>query len=153
MRGNWTPQEQEDPFKRAMQQFVSDYSGKAADLKVSMEKSMPKSMDLRGAGKPDWFFDEFVYGTELPHYSLTNDFSIADGETMVHLKLAQSNVSEKFVMRVPVYLQLQNGQTRRLFVVVLHGNGTLDQVIKLGKLPSPAKAMMVNYNADVLSDN
>jgi hypothetical protein len=38
-------------------------------------------------------------------------------------------------------------------MVVMHGNGTIDQMLKLGKLPSPAKAMMVNYNADVLSDN
>jgi len=152
----WTPQEQGEPFKRAMQQFVSDYSGKAAtteDFKASMEKSMPKELNLRGDGKLDWYFDEYVYGTELPHYTVNTDFSVVDGETLVHLKLAQSNVSDKFVMRVPIYLQLQNGQTRRLFMVVMHGNGTIDQMLKLGKLPSPAKAMMVNYNADVLSDN
>jgi Peptidase family M1 domain len=152
----WTPQEQGDPFKRAMQKFVSEYSGKAAtteDFKASMEKSMPKELNLRGDGKLDWFFDEYVDGTELPHYTVSTDFSVVDGETLVHLKLAQSNVSDKFVMRVPIYLQLQNGQTRRLFMVVLHGNGTIDQMLKLGKLPSPAKAMMVNYNADVLSDN
>ena len=152
----WTPQVQGDSFKQAMQQFVTDYSGKAAtteDFKASMEKSMPKAMDLRGDGKLDWFFDEYVYGTELPHYTVTTDFSVVDGETMAHLKLTQSSVSDKFVMRVPVYLQLQNGQTRRLFVVVMHGSGTLDQMFRLGKLPSPAKAMMVNYNADVLSDN
>jgi hypothetical protein len=152
----WTPQEQQEPFKRAMQKFVADYSGKAAsteDWKASMEKSMPKSLDLRGDGKLDWFFDEYVYGTELPHYTVTNEFSVVDGETVVHLKLGQSNVSDKFMMRVPVYLQLQNGQTRRIFNVVMHGNGVLDQMVKLGKLPSPAKAMMVNYNADILSDN
>jgi hypothetical protein len=152
----WTPQEQEEPFKRAMKQFVTDYAGKAAtteEWKASMEKSMPKSLDLRGDGKLDWFFDEYVYGTELPHYTVNTDFTVADGVTTVHLKLAQSNVSEKFIMRLPVYLQLQNGMTRRVFNVVMHGNGTLDQTIKLGALPSPAKAMMVNYNADVLSDN
>jgi len=153
----WTPQEKEDPFKRAMQKFVQDYSGKAAtteDWKASMEKSMPKSLDLRGDGKLDWFFDEFVYGTELPHYTVSNEFSVVDGETVVHLKLTQSNVTDKFVMRVPVYLQLQNGLTSRIFNVVMHGNATIDQTIKLpGKFPSPPKAMLVNYNADVLSDN
>ena len=128
----WTPQVQGDSFKQAMQQFVTDYSGKAAtteDFKASMEKSMPKAMDLRGDGKLDWFFDEYVYGTELPHYTVTTDFSVVDGETMAHLKLTQSSVSDKFVMRVPVYLQLQNGQTRRLFVVVMHGSGTLDRCL------------------------
>jgi aminopeptidase N len=154
----WTVAEQEEPFKRAMRQFVSDYAGKAAtteDFKASMEKSMPKSLDLRGNGKLDWFFDEFVYGTELPHYAVSSEFSVgADGLTSVHLKLAQSNVSPNFVMRVPIYLQLQDGQTKRLFNVVLHGNANLDQTVKLpSKLPTPAKAILVNYNADVLSDN
>jgi hypothetical protein len=28
----------------------------------------------------DWFFDEYVYGTELPHYVVVSDFQVgADG--------------------------------------------------------------------------
>jgi hypothetical protein len=154
----WTIADGDGAFKRAMQQFVTDYSGKAAtteEWKASMEKTMPKSLDLRGDGKLDWFFDEYVYGTELPHYANTSDVSTdTDGNTVVHLKLTQSNVSQNFVMRVPIYLQLQNGLTKRIFNVVLHGNASLDQTVKLpGKLPSPAKAIVLNYNADVLSDS
>jgi hypothetical protein len=95
-----------------------------------------------------------VYGTELPHYSVNSDFSVSpEGITSMHLKLGQSNVSSNFVMRVPVYLQLQDGQTKRIFNAVMHGTIVIDQTIQLGKLPSPAKAILVNYNADVLSDN
>jgi hypothetical protein len=71
----WTPQDNENIFKRSMQQFVSDYSGKAAtteDWKASLEKTMPKWMDLHHDGKLDWFFDEWVNGTELPHYDITS---------------------------------------------------------------------------------
>jgi aminopeptidase N len=153
----WTPQSQEAVFKRSMQQFVIDYAGKAAtteDWKASMEKTMPKSMDLRGDGKLDWFFDEYVYGTELPHYAVSSEFTVgADGVTSVHMKLAQSNVSKTFVMPVPLYLQMQNGATVRIANVVIHGSDTIDHTFQLGKLPSPAKALLVNYNADVLSDN
>jgi len=153
----WTTHDQETTFKDAMQQFVTEYSGKAAtteDWKASMEKTMPKWLDLRHDGKLDWFFDEYVYGTELPHYTIGSDFTIdADGVTFVHLKLSQSNVSKNFVMRIPLYLQLKNGQTAAVLNVVIHGSDTIDQVIKLGKLPSPAKTMLLNYNADVLSDN
>ena len=153
----WTPQSQEAVFKRAMQQFVIDYAGKAAtteDWKASMEKTMPKSMDLRGDGKLDWFFDEYVYGTELPHYAVSSEFTVgADGVTSVHMKLAQSNVSKTFVMPVPLYLQMQNGATVRIANVVIHGSDTIDHTFQLGKLPSPARALLVNYNADVLSDN
>lgn len=75
----WTPQGQEAAFKHSMQQFVADYSGKAAtteDWKASMEKTMPKSMDLRGDGKLDWFFDEYVYGTEMPHYTVSRSLQL-----------------------------------------------------------------------------
>ncbi len=153
----WSTQDQETTFKNAMQQFVKEYSGKAAtteDWKASMEKTMPRWMDLRGDGKLDWFFDEYVYGTELPHYTISSDFTVgADGVTSVHLKLTQSNVSKSFVMRIPLYLQLKNGQVARITNVVIHGSDTVDQTIILGKLPSPAKTMLVNYYADVLSDN
>jgi hypothetical protein len=153
----WTPQAQEAAFKHSMQQFVTDYSGKAAtteDWKASMEKTMPKSMDLRGDGKLDWFFDEYVYGTELPHYALTANFSVgADGVTTCHMNLAQSNVSKSFVMPVPLYLQMQNGATVRIANVVMHGSDSLEHTFALGKLPSPAKSLLLNYNADVLSDN
>jgi hypothetical protein len=153
----WTPQGQETTFKSAMQQFVKEYAGKAAtteDWKASMEKTMPKSLDLRHDGKLDWFFDEYVYGTELPHYAVTSEFSIdANGATSVHVKLTQSNVSDKFVMLVPLYLQMQNGSTTRIANLVLHGSNSIDHTFVLGKLPSPGKTMLVNYNADVLSDN
>jgi hypothetical protein len=153
----WTPQAQEAAFKHSMQQFVTDYSGKAAtteDWKASMEKTMPKSMDLRGDGKLDWFFDEYVYGTELPHYALSAQFGVgADGVTTCHMTLAQSNVSKTFVMPVPLYLQMQNGATVRIANVVMHGSDSLEHTFALGKLPSPAKSLLLNYNADVLSDN
>jgi len=155
----WTPgpNNGETAFKASMQQFVKDYSGKAAtteDWKSSMEKTMPKWMDLQHDGKLDWFFDEYVYGTELPHYAVTSDFAVdADGATSAHVKLTQSNVSDKFVMRIPLYLQMANGNTARFSNVVVHGSSTLEHVFPLGKLPSPAKTVLVNYNADVLSDN
>ena len=152
----WTPQEKEEPFKRSMQQFVQDYAGKAAtteDWKASMEKTMPKFMDLRGDGKLDWFFDEYVYGTELPHYALTSDFSIgSDGTTTLHMKLTQSNVSKDFLMRVPLYIQFANGNTIRFASVVIHGSDTLEHTVNLGKLPVAAKTLLLNYNADVLCD-
>jgi hypothetical protein len=67
--------------------------------------------------------------------------------------LAQSNVSKTFVMPVPLYLQMQNGNTVRIANVVIHGSDTIDHTFQLGKLPSPAKALLVNYNADVLCDD
>jgi aminopeptidase N len=153
----WNKADGEVPFKNSMQQFVKEYAGKAAtteDWKASMEKTMPKWLDLRGDGKLDWFFDEYVYGTELPHYTMTANFTVDDeGLTSAHLKLTQSNVSKTFVMKVPLYLELKNGETQRIANVVMHGDATIEQTIRLGKLPLPAKTMLLNYNGDVLCDD
>jgi hypothetical protein len=152
----FTPGAGEAAFKRSMHQFVADYAGKAAtteDWKTSMEKTMPKNLDLAGNGKLDWFFNEYVYGTELPHYTVSSEFTVgADGITSVHMKLAQSNVSKDFMMLVPLYLAMDNGNTVLIGKVPLHGNEALDKTLTIGKLPAKAKALVVNYNADVLSD-
>ena len=84
---------------------------------------------------------------------MSSQFSVgADGVTSVHVKLTQSNVSKNFVMRVPVYLQMENGTTVPMANVVIHGSDSIDHIFTLGKLASPGKAILVNYNADVLSD-
>jgi hypothetical protein len=151
----WTPQLKEEPFKKPMQTFVKEYAGKAAtteDLQKSFERSMPKWADLKGDGKLDWFFDEYVYGTELPRYVITSEFTTADGETSVHFKLTQSGVSNSFLMSVPLYLQMADGNTVRIASIKMSGEQTFEKTFKLGKLPSPGKKLMVNYNADVLSE-
>jgi hypothetical protein len=152
----WSPAFGDKPFDLSMQRFVREFTGKLArteDFKAAMERSMPHWMDLQGNGKLDWFFNEYVYGTELPHYTIGSDFTVANGITSVHLKLTQSNVSNNFVMLVPIYMEVKDGEVKRMFNVVIHGNSTIDQTIPLGKLPSPAKALLINYNGDILSDN
>ena len=151
----WTPEQGDAPFKRSMQTFVKEHAGKAAsteDLKASFERTMPKWVDLRQNGKLDWFFNEYVYGTELPHYDISSEFTNADGETSVHLKLTQANVSKDFLMLVPIYLQLADGRTLRIVNIALQGDTTFDRTLKLGKLPAAPRKMLLNYNADILSD-
>jgi hypothetical protein len=151
----WTGQYGEAPFKHSMQQFVTEYSGKAAtteDLKASFERTMPKWLDAQGNGKLDWFFNEYVYGTELPHYAISSDFTNTSDGSTVHFHLTQSNVSKDFVMIVPLYLEMENGKVINVGRIVLHGNTDVDRTVKLGKLPSPGKKFLVNYYADILSD-
>jgi len=151
----WTPANGEAPFQKSMQAFVSEFAGKAAtteDLKHSFERTMPRWVDLKGNGKLDWFFDEYIYGTELPHYTIASDFTVADGETSAHYKLTQSGVSPSFLMMVPLYLQMENGNTVRIANITMAGEQTIERTYKLGKLPSPGKKLLINYNADVLSD-
>jgi hypothetical protein len=66
--------------------------------------------------------------------------------------VTQSNVSKDFVMLVPLYLQMADGRTVRILNLGMPGDATIERTVKLGKLPSPAKKLLLNYNWDVLSD-
>src|SRR5256884_333107 len=101
-------------FKETMQDFVNTYRGKAAsteDFKAIVEKHMTPEMDAEENHKMDWFFNEYVYGTELPNYKLDYSFDTgADGMIVMNLNVAESGVDDKFRMVVPVYLELDDGR-------------------------------------------
>ena len=98
-----------------MQDFVKTYSGKAAtteDFKAMVEKHMTREMDLEDNHQLDWFFNEYVYGTQLPSYKMESSFDIGpDGDVVMSVKLSQSGVDDKFRMLVPIYLELAEGKT------------------------------------------
>jgi hypothetical protein len=89
----WTPRYQQEPFKLAMRDFVNTYRDKAAtteDFKAAMEKNMPPWLDVEGNHRLDWFFNEYVYGVEIPSYNATSYVEKKGEETVVHFKVAQS---------------------------------------------------------------
>ncbi len=141
-------------FKDTMQDFVNTYRGKAAtteDFKAIVEKHMTQDMDLEGNHKMDWFFNEYVYGTQLPSYQVNATFDTgADGDVVMSIKLSQSNVNDSFRMLVPIYLELPNGM---FFLGRAHltGNSTFDQKIPLKGLKEKPKRAVINYYDDVLA--
>ena len=142
-------------FKEMMQDFVATYSGKAAtteDFKAVVEKHMTPEMDLEGNHKMDWFFDEYVYGTQLPNYKLDSSFdSGGDGGVIFNMKLTQSNVDEHFRMLIPVYLEMADGKVAFLGRARLSGNTTAEQKIPLKGLKEKPRRAVVNYYDDVLA--
>jgi hypothetical protein len=65
---------------------------------------------LEGNHRMDWFFNEYVYGTQLPSYKMDSSFDIgADGDAVMNIKMTQSNVTDSFRMLVPVYLEPPSG--------------------------------------------
>jgi hypothetical protein len=143
-------------FKEMMRDFVKTYSGKSAtteDFKAMVEKHMTPEMRQVGAGKMNWFFDEYVYGTTLPSYTLNSSFDTGpDGDVVITVKLAQSNVDEHFSMLVPVYLELADGRVARLGRVRMIGNSSIEQKVPLKGLKEKPRRAMLNYMADVLAN-
>ena len=101
-------------FKEMMQDFVKTYAGKSAtteDFKAIVEKHMTMEMDADGNHTMDWFFDEYVYGTQLPTYTVNSSFAPGpDGTTVLNVKIVQSNVDSQFRMLVPIYIEMTDGR-------------------------------------------
>jgi aminopeptidase N len=142
-------------FKETMQDFVKTYSGKAAtteDFKAIIEKHMSPEMDVEGNHRMDWFFNEYVYGTQLPSYSLSSAFDTgADGDILMTLKVTQSGVDDHFRMLVPVYLELADGNIAFLGRARLAGNASVEEKVPLKGLKAKPRRAILNYYDDVLA--
>ncbi|HET9409745.1 MAG TPA: M1 family aminopeptidase [Candidatus Sulfotelmatobacter sp.] len=142
-------------FKDTMHDFVKTYAGKAAtteDFQAMVEKHMTREMDMEGNQKMGWFFNEYVFGTQLPTYKMDSSFDTGpDGDVVMNLKIAQSNVDDHFRMLVPIYLELEDGKIFFLGRARLNGNTSFDQKIPLKGLKTKPRRAMINYYDDVLA--
>jgi len=125
-------------FIATLHDFVSTYSGKNAstdDFRRVVEKHMGQPMD--------WFFNQWVYGTEIPQYEFNYQLKDAgQGKTELSMSVTQSGVSESFLMRVPVDAII-NGQPRRLGLVSVKGSRTVT-----GKVMLPLRPEKVVLDAE-----
>jgi hypothetical protein len=102
-------------FRAMMTDFIKSHYNKdisTEDFKSIVEKHMTPGMDLDGNKRMDWFFDEFVYGTEIPRYQFEYSLGSAGGKTAFSGKVAQSGVSDNFKMLVPLYGDFGKGWIR-----------------------------------------
>jgi aminopeptidase N len=153
----WDRQTGDQNFKATMQDFVKTYSGKAAtteDFKAMVEKHMTPDMDIERNHRLDWFFNEYVYGTALPTYSLNSSFEKdANGDVVLTFTVKQSGVDDKFRMIVPIYLELADGRMINLGRARLAGNTSVDGKVPIKGLKDLPKRALLNYNDDVLASN
>ncbi len=140
-------------FKVMMQDFLtSHYSQDVSteDFKHAVEKHILPKMDIDKNGKMDWFFDEWVYGTEMPSYKLTYSVGASnDGKATLSGKIMQSGVSENFVMTVPLYADFGKGWSY-LGSVQMVGNTAVD--LSNIVLPAAPKKVAIAALQDVLAE-
>jgi hypothetical protein len=108
---------------------------------------MTKFMDLQHNGHLDWFFKEWVYGTEVPRYQF--EYQLAPGENgkvKLHMSITQSEVDEHFAMLVPVFADFGEGMTR-VAQVGIGGNSTRTVDMFLPKQP---KKVALNAYKEIL---
>jgi hypothetical protein len=143
-------EDKDKAFIAMMHDFVDSHREKAAStesFKAIAEKHMTKTMDLAKNGRLDWFFDEWVYGTQVPRYHFEYQLAPAEaGKVKLHMTITQSEVDDRFGMLVPVFADFGKGMTR-LGQVGMVGNNTrtVDML-----LPAQPKKVALNAYKDIL---
>jgi hypothetical protein len=146
----YSPQDQDKAFIDMMHDFVESHRDKLAStesFKAIAEKHMSKIMDVAGNGRLDWFFNEWVYGTQIPKYHFEYQTLPAEGgKVKLHMTITQSEVDEHFVMLVPIFVDFGKGMTR-IGQVGIVGNSTRTSDVML---PSQPKKVALNAYKDIL---
>ncbi len=142
--------EKDKAFAAMMHDFVDSHRDKPAtteSFQAIAEKHMTKAMDLQHNGRLDWFFDEWVYGTQVPRYHFDYQLEPAEGgKVKLHMTITQGEVDEHFAMLVPVFADFGKGMLR-IGQVGIAGNSTrtVDTT-----LPAQPKKVALNAYKEIL---
>jgi len=114
-------------FFRMLRDFITHYQGQCVsteDFIRHAEKYMAPESDLEHNRKLDWFFDEWVYDTGIPDYTLkTAVRSSAAGAWVVEGTVTQTNVPSDFEMPLRVIAVYPRDRRVTLGQVVVGANG------------------------------
>lgn len=142
--------DKEKAFINMMHDFVDSHRDSPAStesFKAIAEKHMLAKLDLQKNGRLDWFFNEWVYGMDVPRYEFKYQTQPADGKAVrVEVEITQSEVGPNFVMFVPVFADFGNGMVR-LNQVEMVGNSTRTVTFVL---PIAPKKVALNYYKEIL---
>jgi aminopeptidase N len=146
----YDPDDKDKAFIAMMHDFVESHRERAAtteSFKAIAERHMTKLMDLGKNGRLDWFFGEWVYGTQVPRYHFEYQLAPADGgKVKLHMTVTQSEVDERFAMLVPVFADFGKGMVR-LGQVAIIGDTTRSVDVLL---PGQPKKVAVNAYREIL---
>src|SRR5436309_152791 len=96
-------------FIAMMKDFTSTYAGKpatTADFQHVVERHMVPALNAAGDGKMDWFFNQWVYGMDVPRYVSDLKVEKAGDEYRIHGQVTQQGVGKTFRALVPVQVEL-----------------------------------------------
>ncbi|MGH9366228.1 MAG: M1 family metallopeptidase, partial [Thermoanaerobaculia bacterium] len=144
----------DEKFIAMMKDFAATWADKnpsTRDFQEVVERHMTPAMNAAGGGKMDWFFKQWVYGTEIPRYKQKLEISKqGEGQYRLTGNVSQEGVSNDFRAHVYVYAEFGKGEIARLGVLSLVGSTT--QLINATiRLPKEPKGLLLNAYHDVLS--
>ncbi|UCD19160.1 MAG: hypothetical protein JSU64_07010, partial [candidate division WOR-3 bacterium] len=120
-------------FIGMMKDYVRMYAGKIVttdDFKRIVEKHFGREMD--------WFFDQWVYGIDVPVYKFNYETKEGDDGYILTLYIQQSNVSPSFEMPVPFVVNFDDGHA--VVHLTVKGNAAIGKQFHLPKEPKTIEA-------------
>jgi Peptidase family M1 domain len=116
-------------FNALLRTLVTKYAYRALstqDLRREIEAVMTPSMDLEGGHSMEWFFEQWIQGTGIPHYRA--EFTVHKSDSApgysIRGKLFQENVPKSFIASVPLYAVIPGVRPVLLGSVVAAGPET-----------------------------
>jgi hypothetical protein len=141
-------------FRAMMTEFATTWAGKnpsTEDFQRVAEKHMLPSMDLAGNRRLDYFFEQWVYGTDIPR--LGSSLQVTDvggGRYRVGGAVEQVEIPAGFQTLVPVYLEFADDRIQKLGTVHLNGPARQNLNVEI-QLPQRPRRVILNGRNDVLS--
>ncbi len=93
-------------FTALLQTLATKYAYRALstdDLQREVEAVMTPAMDLEGGRSMEWFFEQWVRGTGIPHYRAEFTVHHTEKGYAIRGKLFQTGVPRSFIASVPLY--------------------------------------------------
>jgi hypothetical protein len=138
-------------FKEMMWDYCKTFNNKPAsteDFKSIVEKHMLRYMDLDNNRKMDWFFNEYVYGVGMPHYSFHGTAqATADGKTHLNGQLVRTGVPDNWKDVVGIYAHIGDKVNRLGTLAVTGPTQTIDTTVA-GKIDR----ISINDHEDLLAE-
>ncbi|MEO8727074.1 MAG: hypothetical protein ABI383_13245 [Acidobacteriaceae bacterium] len=116
MRDGYELQGKADPdadaaFWQALKSVQTQFAGKAvgaADLRAAFEKVLPRSLNYEGAASLEWFSEDWVNGTSVPRFALTQVKIAPSGAASGMIETTE--IPKEFTALLPIYAEMKDGK-------------------------------------------
>ncbi|MBT5875317.1 MAG: hypothetical protein HOH43_17995, partial [Candidatus Latescibacteria bacterium] len=129
-------------FLAGLREYYDKYRGKQAST-----SDFQQIMEEHAGSDLGWFFNQWVYGAEIPTYLFSYRVEqVAGNRYVVHCKVGQGNVPREFQMAVPITIESEDGM-RTTVRVPIQGVGAQ---FELPAVRSKPKKILFNDMESVL---
>jgi len=106
----------DEKFITMMKDWIAKFSGR-----IATTRDFKELVNLHFGRNMDWFFKQWVYGTDLPRYVWNYDLeTAANGSIILKLRVRQEGVPQDFRMPLPFMINFEQGYA----ATVLEVSGT-----------------------------